>query len=148
MRDETMLTGAVALAGTVATAVFGAWDRPLQLLLLAMALDYVTGVISAAVTGDLSSDVGWRGIAKKVALLFLVAVAHLIDQMLAAGAGEFLELQLPDGTSAIRTAVCFALGVTEVVSIVENLGEAGAPIPEPLQRMVRSFKGGGEGAGA
>ncbi|ADU50182.1 toxin secretion/phage lysis holin [Thermaerobacter marianensis DSM 12885] len=140
MREDTIWTGAVALAGTVATAVFGAWDRPLQLLLVAMALDYVTGVVAAAVTGRLSSEVGLRGVARKLALLGLVAVANLIDQMLAAGAAQALDLALPEGTSAIRTAVCFALGVSEVVSIIENLGEAGAPIPEPLRRMVAALK--------
>src|SRR5690606_12137706 len=108
-------------------------------------------VIGAAVTGQLSSEAGWRGIARKVALLGLVAVAHLIDQLLAAGAAQVLDLALPDGTAAIRTAVCFALGVSEVMSIIENLGEAGAPIPEPLRRMVAALKrseGGAEDAGA
>lgn len=145
MRDETILTGAVALVGTAATAVFGAWDRPLQLLLLAMILDYVTGIVSAAYRGDLASNVGLKGVARKVGLLLLVGVANLADQLLAAGAGEYLAIDLPPG---IRTAVCFVLAVNELVSIIENLGEVGAPVPEVLQRMVRSFRGGGHDAAA
>jgi len=48
----------------------------------------------------------------------------------------------------IRTVVCFALALNELVSVVENLGETGVPIPEPLRRMVRSLKGGGDDGSA
>lgn len=146
MRDETIAAGAIAVLGTLATAIFGAWDQPLKLLLLAMALDYVTGFVSAAYRGDLSSDAGLKGIAKKLALLLMVGVANLVDQLLAVGAGEYLAIELPTGTATVRTLACFVLAMNELVSILENLAELGAPIPEPLERMVRSVRNrGGDG---
>lgn len=146
MREEQLVTGAVALAGTAATAIFGAWDEPLKLLLLAMVIDYITGLVSAAYRGDLSSAVGLRGLARKIGMVLLVAVANLADRLLAAGAGEYLAIDA--GAAPIRTAACFALAFNELVSVLENLGETGVPIPEPLRRMVRSLKGGGDDGSA
>ena len=102
----------------------GGVDGLMTALLVLMVLDYVTGVMCAVIDRELSSSVGFRGIFKKVLILMLVGVAHIVD-LHVVGTGE-----------ALRSAViCFYLS-NEGVSVLENAGHLGLPIPEKLKGIL------------
>lgn len=122
---ETICT-AFGLVGSFLAALFGGWDSALTTLLIFMAVDYFTGLIVAAAgkspKGKLSSKVGWRGLAKKCIILLLVLVAARLDVVL--------------GTSYVRAGVCIAFLCNEVISILENAGLMGVPLPAALKNAV------------
>lgn len=117
----------------------GGMDGLLIALVVFMALDYVTGVMCAISDKALSSAVGFRGICRKVLILLLVGVAHIVDAHVV-GTGE-----------ALRTAVvCFYLS-NEGVSMLENAAHLGLPVPEKLKAILEQLHNreinGSEGAG-
>lgn len=102
----------------------GGMDGLLTALLILMTIDYITGIMCAIVDRQLSSAVGFKGICKKVLILMLVSVAHIVD-LHVVGTGE-----------ALRSAViCFYLS-NEGVSVLENAGRLGLPIPEKLKAIL------------
>lgn len=102
----------------------GGMDGLLTALLILMTIDYITGIMCAIVDRQLSSAVGFKGICKKVLILMLVGVAHIVD-LHVVGTGE-----------ALRSAViCFYLS-NEGVSVLENAGRLGLPIPEKLKAIL------------
>lgn len=107
----------------------GAMDGFLYALVAFVVADYVTGVMVAVLERKLSSDIGFRGIFKKVMIFTLVAVAHTIDSRI-----------LGDG-SAIRTAVIFFYLSNEGISILENASIIGLPIPQKLQEVLAQLSG-------
>ena len=116
----------------IAITAIGGWlgyflggiDGLMIALMIFMALDYVTGVMCAIIDKKLSSAVGFRGIFKKVLIFMLVGVAHIMD-MHVIGTGD-----------ALRSAViCFYLS-NEGVSLLENAGHLGLPIPEKLKAIL------------
>lgn len=116
--------GAVTV-GTLAS-ILGGWDMWLKALVLFVVLDYMTGLMAAAIEKVLSSEVGFRGIVKKVFIFCLVAVAFQADILL--------------GTAIIRLAVIgFYLG-TEGLSILENAARSGLPLPEALKNALMQLK--------
>ena len=123
--NETICT-AFGLVGSFIAALFGGWDSALATLLIFMGVDYVTGLMVAAAgkspKGKLSSKVGWKGIAKKCVILLLVLVAARLDVVL--------------GTSYVRAGVCIAFLCNEVISILENAGLMGVPLPAALKNAV------------
>ncbi|WP_153124693.1 phage holin family protein [Peribacillus tepidiphilus] len=104
--------------------VFGGWHTLLSILLAFVILDYVSGFIAAGIEGKLNSSVGMKGIAKKVAVFFVVAVAHMMDVALGY-----------DG-HILRDATIFFFLANEALSILENVGRIGVPIPSALQKAV------------
>ena len=102
----------------------GGCDGLLYALIAFAAVDYVTGVMCAIVDKQLSSSIGFKGIFKKVLIFLLVGVAHIVD-MNVIGTGE-----------ALRTAtICFYLS-NEGVSLLENAGRLGLPIPDKLKTIL------------
>ena len=94
-----------------------------------MVLDYITGLMCAVIDKKLSSAVGFRGICKKVLILMLVGVAHIVD-LHVVGTGD-----------ALRSAVvCFYLS-NESVSMLENAAHLGLPIPEKLKSVLAQLHG-------
>lgn len=106
----------------------GGLDGFLIALLAFVAIDYLTGVMVAIVQKKLSSEVGFRGICKKVLIFALVAVGHIIDTQL-----------LKDG-SVIRTAVIFFYLSNEGISILENASIIGLPVPDKLKSVLEQLK--------
>ena len=107
----------------------------IKALLVLVCLDYSTGVVAAAVQGELDSAVGARGIARKVLIFAVVAAANVLDR--AGGLGE----------PVLRTATAIWYAANEAISITENAGEAGVPIPAKLREMLARLRdGGGESA--
>lgn len=125
---------AVACVGTVATYLWGGWDTVITALFVLVCLDYVTGVAAAAVRGELDSAIGARGIACKVLIFAVVAAANVLDRT--GGLGE----------PVLRTVTALWYAANEAISITENAGEAGVPIPGRLREaMARLRDGDSEG---
>ena len=120
---------AITLLGGWLGYFVGGWDGMLIALVVLMALDYITGVMCAIADKKLSSSVGFKGICKKVFILMLVGVANIVD------------VHVVGSGSALRAAViCFYLS-NEGVSILENAGHIGLPIPEKLKVVLEQLHG-------
>ncbi len=128
MEKKTIWQMAFAFGATMLQFLFGGWSLPLQILIAFIIIDYLSGVVAAFVCRRLDSEVGSRGIAKKVGFLVLVAVAHLLDQVSGLGA------------PVLKTATIWFLIANEGISITENLGEIGVPIPKTLQDALRRLR--------
>ena len=99
----------------------GGCDGLLYALIAFVVIDYITGVMCAVVDKNLSSEVGFRGIFKKVLIFLLVGIGHLLDaQVIGTG-------------SVVRTAVIFFYISNEGVSLLENAGHLGLPIPSKIK---------------
>ena len=126
--------GLLGVVGSYISQFFGGWSMDLQTLLLFMVVDYVSGLILAGVfkksektkSGALSSNVGFKGLCKKIGILFCVLIAYRLD--------------ISIGTDYIRTAVIIAFIANEAVSIVENVGLMGVPIPVPILKAIDVLK--------
>lgn len=108
--------------------ILGGVDGFLYALITFVVIDYITGLMAAFIEKKLSSEVGFKGIFKKVLIFLLVAVANIIDQNLI-GTG-----------SAIRTAVIFFYLSNEGISIIENSSRIGLTIPEKLKNVLEQLK--------
>lgn len=121
---KNAVLAAFAAAGGIAAYLFGPWDALLVALLAAIVLDYLTGVAVAAVQRTLSSAVGWRGLLKKAVILLIVCLGTLLDRL------------LEDSNGAVRAAVCLFYIANEGLSVLENAGALGLPLPETLKRAL------------
>ncbi|AUS10336.1 holin [Laceyella sacchari] len=128
---EFLLKFTVGVLGGIVAQLFGGWSDALKALLIFVAIDYVTGFLAARKEEKLSSHAGFFGIARKVMIFAIVVVAHVIDTLL--GDGHLLR----DG------AVFFYLA-NEALSIVENSGRMGLPIPSELKKGIEILRGGKE----
>ncbi|HEO5021368.1 TPA: phage holin family protein [Streptococcus agalactiae] len=115
-----------AIGGLIGS-IFGEVDSFLFALMVFISIDYITGLMAAAVEKRLASNIGFKGIFKKIAILFLVSVGHLIDTEIIKQGG------------AIRTMVIFFYLSNEGLSILENAVRIGLPIPEKLQALLKQF---------
>ena len=106
----------------------GGCDGVIYALIAFVAIDYITGLMCAVVNKQLSSEVGFRGIFRKVLIFMLVGVGNIIDK------------QLIGSGSVIRTAVIFFYLSNEGISIIENAGILGLPIPQKLKDILAQLK--------
>ncbi|MEK6459534.1 phage holin family protein [Heyndrickxia faecalis] len=118
----------VTAAGAVVGYLWGV-SPLLFVLLIFVVFDYVTGMLASAVEGKLSSKVGFMSIPKKIAIFIIVAMAHQLDVLLGSGNAMF------------RDAAIFFYLSNEVLSIVENTGRIGLPIPASITRAIEVLKG-------
>ena len=118
------ITGAV---GVLSSYLFGAWNDALEALIVAMLIDYVSGVLAAYVNPHLAlnSQRGFRGICKKIMILLLVCLAHFMDSA--------------TGQAVICTAVIWFFIGNEGLSIVENAAKMGLPVPEKLKAALEQL---------
>ena len=127
MKDTICLIAGI-VGGFIAT-LLGGWDSALATLVVFMGIDFVTGIVTAAIgkskhseSGTLNSTAGWVGLAKKFCILLMVVVGVRIDILI--------------GTNYIRDAVCIAFTVNELISIFENAGLMGIPMPAALKKAI------------
>ena len=121
-------------AGSVIASLFGGWDAALVTLLIFMGVDYLTGLIVAGVfhtsekteNGTLESRAGWKGLCRKGVTLLVVLVACRLDLMM--------------GSNFIRDAVVIAFVANETISIIENAGLMGIPIPAVITKAIEVLK--------
>lgn len=117
--------------GSIVTGVaayLGGVDGVLITLLAFMTVDYLTGVLAAGKQHNLSSEIGFWGLAKKICILALVGVGNLIDSYVVAGNGTF------------RTVVALYYIGNEGLSILENFGALGVVYPKPIQTALKQLK--------
>ena len=130
------IKGATAVIGGIAAYIWGGWD-PLIIVLVAMvSIDYITGVINAGLQHGLSSQVGFKGLLKKIVIFMIVAVGTLIDRI------------IPATNAAVRTAVCMYYIANEGLSILENAAEMGLPLPSALKKVLGQIRREDESAAA
>jgi len=121
------IQAAITAAGGGLGYFLGGWDGFLYALLAFVIIDYVTGLMCAVLDKKLSSEVGFRGIFKKVLIFSLVAIGNIVDQSV-----------IGDG-SVIRTAVIFFYLSNEGVSILENAAHIGLPVPQKLKDILEQL---------
>lgn len=130
---ETICT----ILGVIGSAIcwaFGGWDAAMAALLTCIAVDYVSGSIVALVfhksnkseTGAYNSAYGLKGLCKKCLMLLFVLVAVQVDRVL--------------GADYVRDAVCIGFCANEILSIIENLGLAGIPMPEAVIKALEQLQ--------
>lgn len=120
----------IGMLGSAIASIFGGWDTGLVSLLIFMALDYVSGLVVAGVfhksnktdTGSLESKAGWKGLCRKCMTLVFVLVAYRLDLVI--------------GTNYIRDAVIIAFMANELISLVENAGLMGIPLPAVITKAI------------
>ena len=122
---------AIAASGGFLGWLLGGWDGFLYALVTFVVIDYISGVLAAIVEKKLSSEIGFLGIAKKVFVFMLVAVGHIIDRYI-----------IGEG-SVLRTAIIFFYCSEEGISIIENAGRIGLPIPQKLKDVLNQLKDNG-----
>ncbi len=123
------------VVGAALCRIFGGWDAALAALVTCMSVDYISGSIVALVfhnsskseTGAYNSAYGLKGLCKKGLMLLFVIVAVQADNLL--------------GSSYVRDAVCIGFCSNEILSIVENLGLAGVPMPQAVVKALEQLQG-------
>ncbi|MFJ7936006.1 holin family protein [Sporosarcina sp. NPDC096371] len=118
----------------ILTLLYGEWSALLTILFTLIIIDYVTGMTAGVLDGGLKSKTGWIGIARKVFIFAMVAVAHLIDLLLNESGFESSQI--------VMTMVIVFYAVNEILSITENAGKIGLPVPEQIQGAIEVLKGG------
>ena len=132
-----MKNGLCTIVGTVGgfiASLFGGWDTALATLLIFMAVDYATGLIVAGVfhksqkteSGALESRAGWKGLCRKGTSLLVVLVAYRLDLVI--------------GSNFVKDATIIAFIANETISIIENAGLMGAPIPAVIVKAIDVLK--------
>ena len=120
----------IGIVGGIIASLFGGWDAALTTLVLAMAIDYASGLIVAGVfhkskkseSGSLESRAGWKGLCRKGMSLLIVLIGHRLD--------------LAIGVNYIRDAVIIGFIANETISIVENAGLMGLPLPSVITKAI------------
>lgn len=118
----------VSAIGTGITYLIGDWDTALIVLAIFVAMDYITGVLVAWINNTLNSEVGYKGLAKKALILVILVVAVCLDRLLGNTGWVF------------RTLVCYFYIANEGISILENAGNLGLPIPTKLRNALEQLE--------
>lgn len=135
---KTKLITLCTIAGGISAALFGGWDNALKLLICLMAADYITGLIVALVfknspktkNGGAESLAGFKGLCRKGAILCVVLIAY--------------RLELATDITYIREAVIYGFAANELISLVENVGLMGVPMPSAVKKAIEILKQRGE----
>lgn len=113
----------------------GGCDGLLYALIAFVAIDYITGVMCAISDKTLSSEVGFRGICRKVLIFLLVGIGHIVDAQVIGSGG------------VLRTAVIFFYLSNEGVSLIENAAHLGLPVPDKLKAVLEQLHDRADGKG-
>lgn len=134
MDFRVLFSSTIGLLGAIVTTVLGGWSTGMATLVIFMAVDYVSGLIVAGVfkkskkseSGALESRTGFKGLCRKCMTLLFVMVAYRLDLLI--------------GTNYIRDAVIIGFSVNELLSIIENAGLMGLPLPSIIVKAVGILK--------
>ena len=121
---KSFISGIIGIMGFL----IGDFDGLFKALLVLIIADYITGVIVAVVHKKLSSEIGAKGIAKKILMLIIVAVANVLD------------VQIIGGGAALRNITIIFYAANEVISLLENTGALGVPYPKKLMDVLQQLK--------
>ncbi len=125
---QIIINSIAGAVGAVLGFMYGEVTGLFWALIAFMALDYITGVIVAVIEKRLSSEVGFRGLAKKFLILVFVAVGHIADTYILGG------------TPAAMSAVMLFYIANEGISIIENAAALGLPVPKKLTSIMEQIK--------
>jgi len=131
MKENTFST-IIAVVGTFLTYLFGGWDTALIILVIFMVADYLIGLTAAFINGEVNSNIGFKGILRKMLILAVVIVGVLLDRL------------LNEGTWVFRTLVCYFYIANEGISILENVGKCGVELPGRLEQALAQLKKEGD----
>lgn len=136
---KNIICAIFGIIGSFVASVFGGWSAALSTLLIFMAIDYISGLIVAGVfhtspksdNGTLESRAGWKGLIRKCMTLLAVLIGARLDILL--------------GTAYIKDALVIAFCVNELLSIIENWGLMGLPMPKAMTDAVELLRAKGDG---
>ena len=125
---------ALGVIGSVIAGFFGGWTQACLTLVIFMGIDYMSGIVVAGIfkkssktkSGALSSKYCWQGLAKKIMTLIFVGIGYQVDLLI--------------GTTYLKDCICIAFIANELISIIENAGLMGIPIPKVLSNAVDVLK--------
>lgn len=143
---KNFIITSAGIIGSVIASIFGGWSEALTTLLIVMGIDYVTGVVLALVfhkspkteTGAYESKAGWKGLFRKAMILCIIVIAHRIDLIM-------VEVGLIPSSSYVMDGVCIAFILNDILSIIENAGLMGVPVPKFLVNALNMLKQKNEG---
>ncbi|MGR3287067.1 phage holin family protein [Bacillus sonorensis] len=124
--------GVIAVAGGIVGFLFGGWSVLLTILSVLVIVDYFSGLFAAGINGEVKSRTGMIGIARKVFIFVMVAVAHMIDLLL-------IENGIEMGFLVMTVTIVFYC-INELISITENAGKMGVYVPEPITKAIEVLK--------
>jgi toxin secretion/phage lysis holin len=127
-KSEIFVGGATGMAGAIVTLLFGEWTHALNALLIAMAIDYLTRVMAAAINPESKIDyrIGAIGLGKKAMILLIISLGHLADLVL--------------GTNIICMGITYAYLANEGLSIIGNAEAAGVPVPNIVKAAYHAIE--------
>lgn len=131
---KNIFSSFIGIIGSTLASLLGGWDMALQTLIIFMTIDYVTGLMVAGIfnkstktkNGALESVAGWKGLCRKGVALLIVLIACRLDLLVS--------------SNFIRDAVVIAYCSNEALSIIENAGLMGVPIPKRIVKAVETLK--------
>lgn len=129
MKSDKIVSGIIAVFGSIVNYLLGGWDMALRALFLFMIADYVLGVICGIKEKRLSSEIAFVGGLKKITILVVIAVGANIDNLL-------------NTQGTIRSMAIYFYIALEGISILENTGRMGVPIPDKLRNILVQLKEG------
>jgi len=125
--NQIALNTMTGIIGSVVTFAFGEWSQLLTFFLVAITIDYITGIAASLREGQgLNSNTGFWGIARKVLMLFIIMLGHQMDLLL--------------GTEMIMAGAIYFYLANELISITENYGRLGLPLPQKIRDMIQILK--------
>ena len=131
---KNLICTCVGTVGAAIADLFGGWNASLTTLITFMIIDYVSGLVVAGIfkastkteSGALESNAGWKGLFKKGMTLLIVLISYRLD--------------IAIGTNYIRDAVCIGFIANESISIIENAGLMGVPVPDAIVKAIDVLK--------
>ncbi|WP_217562811.1 holin family protein [Paenibacillus sp. GbtcB18] len=129
--NQNFINAIAAAFGAFISYAYGGWSEALTFLLFAMMADYLTGIAASLSEGKgLSSQIGFKGLARKGLILFVLMLAHRIDMLIGSG-------------NSILTAATYFYAANEVISLTENYGRMGLPMPDAIRNIIAVLKSKG-----
>ena len=125
---DKVLNSVIAIIATAFTFLFGDWDTVVIVLIGFMVLDYVTGVLVAYINKKISSEIGLKGLTKKFMIILILIGAVMLDRL------------MNNGTWMFRTLVGYFYIANEGISLLENAGNLGLPIPDKLKEALEQLQ--------
>ena len=104
------------------------WDNALEILLIIMVLDYITGLASTFKKKTVSSSIGYTGIIKKASIFIIVILAAQMDRIIG------------DGSHLFRNGTAFFFSANDAISVLENIGQIGIKMPSFLRKALINLK--------
>lgn len=126
------VNNAISVVLTTFIYLVGGIDVAMKSLLIVIVIDYITGVMSAIYNKKLNSTIGLKGILKKFSYLIIVSLSVILDRIV----GD---------TGAIRTLIIYFFVANDGISIVENIGKMGVPLPKKLTEVLEQLRNKGDG---